>query len=167
MKKLIFTVLLSMGALIGANAQSLKLGHVNSQNVINDMPEYKEMTEVLKAKNDELMKELQELEKVYMTKMKEYEDPSTSETRKKVLQGDIIDLESRVQQRQESGQAQLEQLSVSLRTPLLEKIDKAIKETASENKMNYVFDTAALLYFEGGEDLTNKVRAKLGLPVAP
>lgn len=163
MKRLILAVLVVVASTFTGIAQSMKLGHINSQEIISVMPEYKEMQTVLQEKNTELTKELEGLQKVYLSKLKEYEDPATTETRRKVLEGDIIDLEQRIQQRQEAGQQQLEQLNMNLRTPILEKIDKAIKGVASEGSYNYVFDTAALLYFNDGDDLTAKVREKLGI----
>jgi outer membrane protein len=163
MNKLILVFSFVCFSVAGAVAQSMKFGHVNSQEVISQMPDYIEMTKVLQEEQAKLMKELEDLNKVYMTLIKEYQDPATTETRKKVLEGDIVDMEQRMQQREESGTQKLEQLSQRLRKPILDKIDKAIKDTAAEGKYNYVFDTAALLFFEGGDDLTSKVKAKVGI----
>jgi outer membrane protein len=167
MKHIIIAAAITLFSGFAGIAQTtVKLGHVNSQDIISKMPEYLEMQTVLQEKTKELEGELIELQKVYKTKFDEYNNPATTDTRRKVLEGDLVDLEERMGQRQEAGQAQLEQLSASLRTPILEKIDKAIKEVAAEGKFTYVFDTAALLYFNGGEDLTPVVKGKLGM-VAP
>jgi outer membrane protein len=163
MTKLVLVCALMLVSVAGVVAQTVKLGHVNSQEIINQMPEYLEMQKVLQEEQAKLVKELEDLNKVYMNLIKEYQDPATTETRRKVLEGDIMDMEQRMQQREEAGTQKLEQLSQKLRKPILEKIDKAIKDVAAEGKYNYLFDTAALLFFEGGEDATPKVKAKLGI----
>ena len=49
--------------------------------------------------------------------------------------------------------------------PILAKAEVAIKAVSKEKGFAYVFDTAqqALVYFDGGEDITPLVKTKLGI----
>ena len=50
-----------------------------------------------------------------------------------------------------------------LLTPIRQKALDAIKEVAKENKYTYVFDVSTQLFNSESDDLTDKVKAKLGL----
>lgn len=143
------------------NAQS-KLGHVNSQEVLSMMPDYKEMQELLAQKEKELRNELQELQAMYQQKAAQLEG-DISDTKREVIISDLTDLEQRMQQRQISAQQDLEELNQKLQKPIVKKIQNAIKAVSEEGKYTYVFDKSALMYFDGGDDITDKVKAKLNI----
>ncbi len=56
-------------------------------------------------------------------------------------------------------------------TPIQQKVKDAIYAVSKEKGLNYVFDISArgsnLIYTEGGEDITEVVKAKLGATAKP
>jgi outer membrane protein len=49
---------------------------------------------------------------------------------------------------------------------LIEKIGKAIEDVAKEEGYSYVIDASTgVLLYRGGDDLTDKIKAKLGIPL--
>ena len=75
----------------------------------------------------------------------------------------MVDLQTRIQQFQSGVQDDLEQKQYDLIKPFQDKLQTAINEVANEHKYSYIFDVQTLLYFEGGEDITPLVKAKLGI----
>ncbi len=59
----------------------------------------------------------------------------------------------------------MEQKNAELFNPIQVKADAAIKAVSKEKGYAYVFDTAnpALVFFDGGEDITALVKTKLGI----
>ena len=52
---------------------------------------------------------------------------------------------------------------MELLKPFQEKILEAIKEVGKEFNFTYIFDTSMLTYYEQGEDISAKVKQKLGI----
>ena len=46
---------------------------------------------------------------------------------------------------------------------MYEKFNEAMKTVAKANGVAYIFDKKMMLYSEGGEDLTTKLKAQLGI----
>jgi outer membrane protein len=52
---------------------------------------------------------------------------------------------------------------LDLTKPMYEKFNEAMKTVAKANGVAYIFDKKMMLYSEGGEDLTTKLKAQLGI----
>lgn len=148
-------------------AQTLKLGYVNSLELLSLMPE-------IQPADTELEKYASQLDGLYSGMLQEYQNklqdyqtnqpnwtPDTEELKIKELQ----DLEKRITDFQTNSQEKLGKKREQLYAPILEKADKAIKEVAEEEGYTYIFDasTGALLFADEAEDILDKVRAKLGI----
>lgn len=166
MKKLSLILFLFAGLFQQVDAQ-VKLGHVNSQDVIANMQDYKDMQEILTKKEAELTAELTQLDSVLNAKYQEYlqaKQSGSSQTVITVLESDLQELEQRIQQRSQQADQNLRQLQQKLQTPLMQRVDTAIKEVCKEGGYLYVFDTSTLLFVgEGAVDLTPLVKQKLGV----
>ena len=69
---------------------------------------------------------------------------------------------------EQSATADLQKLENDLYTPIVAKAEKAIAEVAKENGITYVIDSGlGVLLYMGGEDLLDKVKTKLGIPLTP
>ena len=103
------------------------------------------------------------------------------ELERKKEQGTIspkdYDMQMAVLQAEQEGIAKYEQevydqlakKRQDLYEPILAKVDKAMKEVATEKGLMLVFDasTQVLLYADESLDVTNLVKAKLGIPITP
>ena len=79
---------------------------------------------------------------------------------------EIGELEQRIQDAQEKAQEDLAKQEEELLKPMVEKTNQAIKAVAEENNFTYIFDISAgmVLYYDKGEDILPKVKAKLAIP---
>lgn len=161
---LLAVLALSMGM---SQAQQLKLGYINSLELLSLMPE-------VKPADDALEKYAKSLDGLYSGMLQEYQNkimdyeknqpnwtPDTEELKVKELQ----DLEKRIQDFQTSSQEKLGKKREELYAPILEKADKAIKSVAEEGGYTYIFDssTGGLLFADEAQDILDKVLTKLGL----
>lgn len=177
MRKLMNAFFVAAGLLFTANIANAqqKLAHLNSALIIDAMPEVKAAKTTLEALQKTKQGEIEKMITEYQTKMKAAQDKekTLSEANKEVvgkeLQGlgmELQDLEKRINDAKTKAQQEIEQKNADLFNPIQIKADGAIKAVSKEKGYAYVFDTAnqALVFWDGGEDITALVKAKLGIP---
>jgi len=157
-------ILIAISLIIAASsfAQS-KIGHVNSQNLLDTLESRKQAIKELDAYKLEGMKELQEMNKafeaayvIFQQKEKEY-SPVIVKMEQEKLGRKQQELESRQQELEKGLQIYNEELN----KPILDRITKAIEIVADRKKMSYIIDESATLYSKGGIDCTAEVMIEL------
>lgn len=162
--------LVLFGALIFAGnpvKAQLKIGYINSAELIELMPETKVVDSQLTTFAAGLEENLQGMQKSFDEKLTEYREnqatmtDAVKQTREKELQ----DLNQRIQQFQVKSQQDYVQKQNELMAPILKKAEDAINQVAAEGNFTYVFDTSntGLLVKPDGDNILPLVRAKLGL----
>ena len=146
-------------------AQAQKYGHVNSPELLKAMPGVDSIQIKLLAFQTELEGEYESMLNEFQAKKDKFDkDAGTmSSAIRQIREKELVDLQTRIQQFQYGVQDDLEQKQYDLIKPFQDKLQAAIDEVAKEHKYSYVFDIQTLLYYEGGEDITPLVKAKLGI----
>ena len=151
------------------NAQSLKFGHINRNELIQSMPEFDSARVQLEKLNTELTNQLELLQVEYNNKAEAYlkDSKTLSDLVRQNREQELQDFQNRLQTFQINAQNQMQEKQVTLFTPITEKADKAIRDIGKENGFLYVFDTSAgqLIYFDESKS-TNVLplaKTKLGL----
>jgi outer membrane protein len=165
------TALMIVIALAGqsAKAQSFKFGHINSDELIQSMPEYDSATVKLEKFRKELVNALELMTVELNNKNDAYqkESKNLSDIVKQTKEQELIDMNKRIQDFQNNAQTQLQNKQTEVFQPIYAKVDKAIKDVGKENGFFYVFDVAkgALLYFDETKSVNVMplVKTKLGL----
>jgi outer membrane protein len=161
MKKLILALLvvLSAGAL---NAQS-KVGHVNSQKLLDTLPSRKEAITKLREFESNGIKELQEMEADFNKALQIYEQKrgDMSPVIQKIEEEKLMKKNQALQEREQALTQEMQIYSQELNKPILERVQKAVDIVADRKKLNYVIDETVTLYFKGGVDLTQEVLVEL------
>ncbi len=180
MKKLIKGLFVAAGLLLTTqvvNAQQ-KFGHLNSDEIFSVMPEAKTVSTTIenlaKSKQGEIDKMIAEYQAKY--KAAQEKEKTLSEANKAVVlkeleaaQVELQDLQKRIEDARTKADKDLRDKQAELYPPLQQKVATAINSISKEKGLAYVFDTAAsqgfnnLVYFDGGEDITGAVKAKLGI----
>jgi outer membrane protein len=164
-------VLMIVFALVGqsATAQSFKFGHINSDELIQSMPEYDSATVKLEKFRKELVNALELMQVEWNNKSDSYqkESKNLSDIVKQTKEQELMDIQKRIQDFQTNAQTQLQSKQTEVFQPIYSKVDKAIKDIGKENGFLYVFDVAkgALLYFDETKstNVMPLVKTKLGL----
>ncbi len=149
-------------------AQEVKLGHVNSQEILTAMPERVTIEKTIKDLQDQWEKEMTKMREEYYAKMKEFQDKQATmpESIKQARQSEIAELEQRITTFQQTASTDLGKKQQELFTPVIDKVKKAINEVGSENGYLYLFDlsTQSIIYQSPkSNDVTPLVKKKLGL----
>jgi outer membrane protein len=160
MKKLLvaFLVVLSSSAM----AQQ-KFGHVNSQRLLDTMPSRRAAIETLRQFEMNGSKELQEMEADLEKAYNEFQtkQPTMSPVIQKIEEEKIMRKQQALQDREQSLNREMQAVSQDLNTPILDRIQRAVKIVAERKKLSYVIDETTTLYFAGGTDITAEVMTEL------
>ena len=167
MKKFIICALCAICGFTTANAQA-KFGHVNTQEIIQAMPEFatartdiEKLTQQyeadLKSMQDELQKKAEAFEK---------EEATLPENIKTRLNQELQDLYQRIQQTYQDNQQALAKAQQEKMQAITTKVLDAIKTVGQEGGYVYVMDMSAGIPYISttlSSDVTTQVKAKLGL----
>ena len=159
-------MVLALGLGFGANAQGQKIGYVDSQVIIDMMPEGAKIQQDLQAYYGELQAELQAMANEYQNKMRDYE--ANAATMSNILrqskEKEIMDLQGRIQEFQANAENDFAAKQEELSKPMLDKIKKAIDDVVKAKGLAYVFEKTVILSIgDSAIDITPDVKAKLGL----
>ena len=163
----IFLFIALIGATV-ANAQVKgKLGHVDSNKLLELMPEKAAAQTKLQDFAKQLQDQLVAMQGEYDTKVQDYQknQATYSDLIKQTKAKEIGDLEQRITAYQQSAQEELQKKQEELLQPIIDKAKKAIQDVAKEQGYSYVFDSSVgvLLYFPDTDDILSLVKTKLGL----
>jgi len=166
LKSLLIVAFVALGTSGVANAQ--KVGHVNLERVIANMPETRTLQSDIQKISKTYADDIQSMEKKLEDKYKKYTAEQASQTddvnkqRAEEVQGD----NARIQQAKQAAYQDIQEKQQKGLIPILQKAEKAVKEVASEKGLVYILDASAgkgLLVFDKGEDIYDALKAKLGL----
>ncbi len=147
----IIAVFLFVGITATVSAQTPKFGHIDLQALVQLMPE--------RATAET------EFNKFQMTDFEALGD-SASEIKRNAKVAEIQDMQQRIQNYQQTANAQLQQKQTELLKPVFDKAEKTIGEVAKEKGLLYVFDIGSkVVLYKSNEsvDVLPLVKTKLGL----
>ncbi len=167
MKKIIFllAVIISVSS-FGQGKQ--KFGHINSNELLQSMPENQQARDALQQHSKELETQLTAMQAELEQKYNDYlaKKDSLSPLIQKTRESELNDLNTRIQSFQQTAQQDLQAKEQELMKPIIEKARNTIREIAAANGYTYVFDTStgALVFWpETSDDLLPLVKTKLGI----
>ena len=169
MKRFLGIIALVVFASFTGHAQNLKFGHINSDELIQTLPEFDSANVKIEKLRKELVNALELMSVELNNKSDAYnkESKNLTDIVKQTKEQELIDLNRRIQDFQTNAQEQLQNKQVELFQPIYAKVDKAIKDVGKENGFLYVFDVAkgSLLYFDEAKstNIMALAKAKLGL----
>jgi len=153
---------------ISLMAQDVKLGHINSQEILSLMPERVTIEKTISDLQSQWEKELVKMREEYYAKIKEFQDKQATmpESIKTARQSEIGEIEQRITTFNQTASADLQKKQQELFTPVVEKVKKAINDVGAENNYLYIFDlsTQGIIYQSPkSNDISALVKKKLAL----
>jgi outer membrane protein len=153
---------------IGAIAQELKFGHANVQEIMQAMPEFKQMQEELNGEYDRLEDQLATMQQDYKKMEQEYLNSSENLAAQERQQKEkkLMETSQKIQGFYQSTQQQLAQKQQQLQQPIMEKLKSAIDEVGAEGGFIYIFaaNSGVTVYqSDKSVDVTPLVKKKLGI----
>ncbi|WP_430810684.1 MULTISPECIES: OmpH family outer membrane protein [unclassified Carboxylicivirga] len=149
-------------------AQELKFGHVNIQELVQQLPDKVAADKQLQAEATKLQEQLQVMQKDLQAKYSDYmtSRDTLPDLIRATKEKEIQDYEQRMQQYSQMAQQTLGQKEGQLLQPIITKVQKAIDEVGQENGLIYIFDisTQVVVYHSNKSiDCAPLVKAKLGV----
>ena len=169
MKKFILSAICAICGFTAASAQAApKFGHLNSQEVIQAMPEFtaaradmEKLTQQYEADLKSMQEELQKKAEAF-----EKEEATLPENIKTRRNQELQDLYQRIQQTYQDNHQALAKAQQEKMQVITTKVTDAIKAVGQEGGYVYIMDTTAGIPFISttlSTDVTAQVKAKLGL----
>lgn len=164
MKKSILIIAVTLLSTIG---MAQKYGHLNAQEVLKALPEYKqaqaEIERYSSQKQQQLMTMQQTLQTEYKKLMDEVEAGTLTPSVQKSRESDLMEMQQSVQEAAQKAEKKLVEKEQALLDPMIKKVTEAIKKVGKDNNFNYIFDTSAgaVVYFDGGTDVSELVKKEL------
>lgn len=162
----LFVILFGLNGL--ASAQTVKIAHVNTSDVMNAMPDKAKAEKSLEKYYNELQEQLKTMYTEYQNKLQDYQSnvETMSNLVKQSKEKELVDLESRITAFQGNAENEFEAKRAELLKPILDKIQNAINAVGKEKGYTYIIDlaTGAAVYVgDNAVDCTKDVKAKLGI----
>jgi outer membrane protein len=164
-------------AILPAKAQ-VKIGFINADYILSQMPEAKQVEEDLKNTQ-------KQYETLYQGKVKDFQDklavfeklnadPKTADIIKQDKEKELQNLQTSIQEFQQNSQTSLQKKQAQLLQPLLKKVEENMHAVANENAYTYVFNYDAgmgtapiLLHYPTDANISDLVLKKMGITPKP
>lgn len=160
MKKLI--VMLMMMAPVAVFAQ--KFGKVNTQTIMQSLPELSKVNGELEATAKQYENELKSMQEELQRQSEAYEkakstmNATTQQQKEQELQG----LYQKIQQTYQDNQQALQKAQQEKMQPVLNKVRNAIQNVGNTGGYTYIFEEGAAVFTGTNvEDVTSKVQSEL------
>ena len=158
-----------MFAYTSLDAQTYKFGHLNSSELLQSLPATKEAEKTLETFTTQWKGKLEakyatldgEMNTFYQRK----QNGDMTQKEEEMKTAELNQMQMEAQQMEAQAQQELAQKQETLLNPILDIARNAITQLAEEEGYSYIFDTSmgVVLHAEESEDVTAKVKAKLGL----
>ena len=170
------TLLIVLGFALNANAQDdLKIGYVNPQAILANMPEMKAVQQRLQNFTARKQQELAQQEQAFQAEVAAYQQKAgvISVEAQTQEEARLAQMQNELLLAQQSAEQELQEKRNELVGPLLEQIGSAIDTVAVRMELIYVLNTTTstgdlvILYaseeYQAKYDITEKVMEELGM----
>ncbi len=141
-----------------------KLAHVDTQAVIQSLPEIEKINGELGALAKEKENEIQAMAAEFQRRVEDYQKTAATmnQTKKEEVEKELGETQQKIQMAQQDAQQAIQKAQEEKFAPIQAKIRTAIENVAKAGGYAYVFEAAAFLY-AGNEakDITPDVKAEL------
>ncbi|HEX2961976.1 MAG: OmpH family outer membrane protein [Bacteroidota bacterium] len=169
MKKYAFLVSLFFFGLTQLSHAQLKIGYVDSDTIMDKLPDAQDAQQKLDALIKDWQTELNKLEKDWKDKYDDYEKRKLimSDQTRAETEAELVKLEEKMndyRQKKFGTNGELFQKQDEVMKPIQNRVFDAIKKVAEEQDLDFVFDRSGdvlFLYAKEKYDITNLVLQKL------
>ena len=161
-------IIIAAMALMSVSAFAQKFAYVDFNELVMLMPEMDEARATLEENSKTNEEILMSMYEEYQTKMQQYEQKQATWTPaiRESKEREIMEIQSRLEQTQQSLQQEMQQLQNSLQAPIYEKAQNTVNELAKAKGIAAVFEMGTLLYVDPAQfiNLTPEARTALNIP---
>lgn len=162
MKKIIIALVAVFGIALGANAQ--KFGHVDTQSIMQSLPELTKANGELQAKAQELDNQMKEMQDEFQKNYEAYEKvkASLAANEQERREAELQEQYSKIQAAGQQNQQDMQKMQQEKMAPIQQKIFTAIQNVGKAGQYTYIFEISAPLYAgPSSKDVTADVKAEI------
>jgi outer membrane protein len=168
MKKTFLSIFIILFSIAAYSQASLKIGHINSQELLQAMPENDSALAKIERATKEAQSQMETMQVELNSKYQDYitKRDSYSELIKQTKETELQQMNQRIQQFQTTADQDLQKQRTELYKPILDKANNAISEVGKANGFTYILDLSSgivLYHAENSIDILPLVKQKLGL----
>lgn len=169
MRKVLLTITALTFSTLLFSQVNLKIGHINSQELLMAMPENDSAQVKIGKLANEMQNQFQEMQNEYNSKYQDFigKRDTYSDLIKQTKNSELQNLAQRIQDFQQTAEQDMQKQRANIYKPVIDKANKAIAEVAKENGFTYIIDLAqgSFIYVDDtAPDILPLVKQKLGLP---
>ncbi len=166
MSKSVFAAFILMLSLSVSSAQNVKIGYINSLELLSLMPETKTADEQLQVLAKDLEAQYREYIMEYQKLANQLQtDNSMSEIAREARMQDLSNLEQRITNFETSSQEKIQKKRNELYEPIITKATAVVKEVADANGYTFVLDSSngTVIQAPESDNLIELVKKQLGI----
>ena len=171
MKSKVIIIGMIASLLLSFTSQAQKIGFVNTDYVLAQMPEAKQIQSELQSYEKQLSGKIQATMQGYQQQLQAYQQGAATMTNeaRQAKEKELTDLQTQIQQDQQEAQLNLQRKQGELVQPALTKIQEAINKVAKANNYTHILSPEVVLYVENEEEanLSDKVLKEMGITPTP
>ena len=161
-------IIIAAMTLMSVSAFAQKFAYVDFNELVMLVPEMDEARATLEENSKTNEEILMSMYEEYQTKVQQYEQKASTWTQsvREIKEKEIMDIQTRLEQTQQSLQQEIQQLQQQLQAPIVEKVNNVVNELAKTHGVAAVFEKASFLYVDEAQmlDLTPEARTALNIP---
>jgi len=166
LKKFLVAALVAIPMLL--SAQTVKIGVVDTQALMRDLPAFKDAQTKIEAVAKKYDDEYNNLRAEAAKKFEEFQtlsnDASTPQAVKERRAKELDEFSQKLNEFEQMAQKDLQQQQQEIMAPVLNSVQQAIQSIGKEGNYTIIQETAAMLYFGApAEDITSQVKTRLGI----
>ena len=161
-------IIIAAMALMSVSAFAQKFAYVDFNELVMLMPEMDEARATIEENSKTNEEILMTMYQEYQSKVQQYEEKAATWTQsvREIKEKEIMDIQSRLEQTQQTLQQEIQQLQQQLQAPIIEKENNVVTELAKAQGVAAVFEKSSFLYLDETQlvDLTPEARTALNIP---
>lgn len=162
MKKIIFALVAMFTMALSANAQ--KFGHVDTQAIMQSLPELTKVNGELQAIAQQYENDLKAMQEEFQRKVDEYEKNKSTmnATTQQEQETKLQEMSAKIQQTYQQNQQDMQRQQQEKYGPIQQKVMTAIQNVGKAGQYTYIFEVGSALYIgTGSKDVTSEVKAEI------
>lgn len=169
-KKFSSTLILLLVFVSATAVAQVKIGYMNMQEVLSELPERQQIEEQLNSLVEEKQQELQQQATDFQNAVAQYQENQNalSEQQRQTREEELAEMQDSLNEYQQSIQVEVQQRRAELLQPVYNRIDQAIAAIADEMGLDFVLNKSTnmgdnIVYFSSQQelDITPKVIDRL------
>jgi outer membrane protein len=170
-KILLASAFLAAATMLTTDATAQKIAHINSNDLLQLMPEVKSANKEMEAYSKQLEEQLSSMTAELQKKYDEYTKTADKmpDAVKDLKEKEIQQLQERIETFRETARESVQNKEKQLLEPIIKKAKEAVQSVAKENGYAYVLDTStgAVIMFPDSDNLMSLVKKKLNISDSP